>query len=62
VAVQVIEDARKVWKEKGSLAALQDRVTFVGGNFFNSATIPRARDGDLYFLRLIIHDCEALSS
>jgi len=53
---QVIVDARKVWKETESLAALQDRVTLVGGDFFDSATIPKARDGDFYFLRVIIHD------
>jgi len=57
--LQVIVDARKVWKETESLAALQDRVTLVGGDFFDSATIPKARDGDFYFLRVIIHDCAA---
>lgn len=53
---QVIKQARKVWKENDSLAAMECRVTLTGGDFFDRATLPKGRDGDLYFLRTIIHD------
>lgn len=40
------------------MLACKDRVELAEGNFFDWTTIPAGRDGDLYFLRNILHDCE----
>ena len=58
--LQVIEEAAKLWKEKAHLRELQSRVKLIGGDFFKPETIPPARDGDVYLMRAILHDCESL--
>ena len=47
---QVIGNAKAKWT--GDV----ERISFVGGSFFDGATIPKARDGDVYFMRYILHD------
>lgn len=56
-SVQVIEGAAKLWEQKPHLKELQSRVKLIGGDFFKPETIPAGRDGDVYVLRTIIHDC-----
>jgi len=53
---QVVEEAKKVWTEKR--AELLPRTDFVGGSFFEAATVPvaRADSRDVYVLRVVLHD------
>jgi len=53
---QVIQRAKAEWAEGGELVPLADRVSFVGGSFFDAATLPRFADGDVVNMRLILHD------
>ena len=55
----MIEGAAKLWEEKLHLQQLRHRVKLVGGDFFKPETIPGGRDGDVYLLRAIIHDCQS---
>ena len=58
----------QVWKE--TRPELTARTDFVGGSFFEAATIPKAVDGsrDLYVMRSVLHDwndpktCEILAN
>lgn len=50
----VIAEARPVWAAKH--AALLPRVDFAGGSFFDAPTLPPAADGDVWFMRNILHD------
>ena len=47
------------WQQKPDLVALQGRVKLVGGDFFRAESIPTGQEGDLYFMRNILHDCES---
>lgn len=60
--LKVIEEAAVVWKEQPDLAALRGRTKLVGGDFFKPETLPPAQDGDVYFLRAILHDCKRLQA
>jgi hypothetical protein len=54
---QVTDRAAALWKKKGSAyAPLLPRVEFAGGSFFDAATLPKLRDGDVLNMRLILHD------
>ena len=39
MAVQVIARSSKLWSEEADKAALRERVTFVGGDFFRSGVL-----------------------
>ena len=60
--MKVIEEAAVVWKEQPDLAALRGRTKLMGGDFFKPETLPLGQDGDVYFLRTIIHDCRCLTA
>ncbi len=47
---------RQVWE--GDRTALLSRTKFVGGDFFQAATIPEAEpaDRDVYVMRAVLHD------
>eukprot|EP00884_Botryococcus_braunii_P019163 jgi/Botrbrau1/5930/Bobra.0366s0104.1 len=52
----VVERAKTIWQDP-SKRSLLSRTTFVAGDFFKPETLPKARGkGDLYLLRLILHD------
>ncbi|KAK9798227.1 hypothetical protein WJX73_009795 [Symbiochloris irregularis] len=50
----VIEEAKPIWAAYET--GLQQKVEMVAGDFFRSETIPKGEDGDLYFMRTILHD------
>jgi hypothetical protein len=53
----VIANSRKLWTKDGPYSnGTQERLEFVEGDFFQVDTIPEAKDGDAYHLRLILHD------
>ena len=52
----VIELAKKAYGSGGEFASAADRVELRGGSFFEAADIPRARDGDAFYMRYILHD------
>ena len=58
MSVQVVTQTKKLWTSAIDLSAHLNRVEFLGGNFFDAESMPAGRDGDLYFLRNIIHDCK----
>ena len=54
---QVADRAAALWKAKGSeYGPLLPRVAFAGGSFFEAASLPKLRDGDVLNMRLILHD------
>lgn len=54
----VLSNARKLWNESGGLYhdGTHKRLSIVEGNFFDELTIPEAKDGDVYYMRYILHD------
>ncbi|BDA50265.1 3'-hydroxy-N-methyl-(S)-coclaurine 4'-O-methyltransferase [Coccomyxa sp. Obi] len=53
---QVVDRTKDMWRGKSQLAELVPRMEFVGGDFFNADTLPVAKDGDVWVMRLILHD------
>jgi hypothetical protein len=54
---QVADRAAALWKAPASAyAPLLPRVAFAGGSFFEAASLPALRDGDVLNMRLILHD------
>jgi hypothetical protein len=51
-------NARKLWNETGGVYydGVEERMTMVSGDFFNVDSIPDAQDGDIYYMRYILHD------
>jgi hypothetical protein len=56
----VLVNARKLWNEADGVyhdaGVEQERMTMVTGDFFNVDSIPDAQDGDIYYMRYILHD------
>lgn len=54
----VVANAKKAWAPEGGgrYHRQASRVTFVEGSFFDGASLPKARDGDAYYMRYILHD------
>lgn len=54
----VIELAKKAWAKGGPFGAgcEASRVSFAPGSFFDESAIPKAKDGDAYYVRNILHD------
>jgi hypothetical protein len=52
----VIELAKKAFGSGGEFASAAGRVELQGGSFFEAADIPRAQDGDAFYMRYILHD------
>ena len=52
----VIELAKTAWSSGGEFASASSRVQLTAGSFFDESTIPRATDGDAYYMRYILHD------
>jgi hypothetical protein len=54
----VLVNARKLWNETGGVYhdGVEERMTMVSGDFFNVDSIPDAQDGDIYYMRYILHD------
>eukprot|EP00977_Amphora_coffeiformis_P004806 scaffold1033_cov171-Amphora_coffeaeformis.AAC.23 len=55
---EVIENAKKLWYEDDGMYkdGTQESLTMINGDFFDSSAIPEGRDGDVYFMRYILHD------
>ena len=55
---EVIVHARPLWMDDDGPFALDDmeRVQIVEGNFFQANHLPKAKDGDVFLLRYILHD------
>ena len=51
---EVVRETERVWARKHP--HLLSRATFVPGSFFDADTIPRAKDGDAYMMRVVLHD------
>ena len=52
----VIAIASKLFAKDGVYNNTGSRAKLVSGSFFEPSTIPRAADGDAYYLRYILHD------
>jgi hypothetical protein len=54
----VLANARKLWNESGGVYhdGVEERMTMMSGDFFNVDSIPDAQDGDVYYMRHILHD------
>ncbi|EIE20123.1 S-adenosyl-L-methionine-dependent methyltransferase [Coccomyxa subellipsoidea C-169] len=52
----IIERAKEIWAENPEWSTLTPRMEFVAGDFFNAETLPKAADGDVFVMRLILHD------
>ncbi len=52
----VIKNAELAWSKGGDFRDASDRVSFVSGSFFEPETIPKAMDGDAFYMRYILHD------
>ena len=50
----VIKLAKEAWES--DRRELMNRISFVAGSFFDVSTIPRGMDGDVYILRVVLHD------
>ncbi|EIE23146.1 hypothetical protein COCSUDRAFT_66185 [Coccomyxa subellipsoidea C-169] len=53
---QVIERAKEMWAQNKHWSLLNPRLEFAAGDFFKPETMPKAKDGDVYMMRLILHD------
>ncbi|EIE23271.1 S-adenosyl-L-methionine-dependent methyltransferase [Coccomyxa subellipsoidea C-169] len=54
--LSVIERAKDMWAEDPQWSTLAPRLKLVAGDFFDADTLPKAADGDVYVMRLILHD------
>jgi hypothetical protein len=52
----VISLAKKAWLEGGEFASAANRVELKEGSFFHAMDIPKGMDGDVYFMRYVLHD------
>jgi C-methyltransferase len=54
----VLVNARKLWNEPGGdyHDGVEERLTMVSGDFLAVDSIPDAQDGDVYFMRSVLHD------
>jgi hypothetical protein len=52
----VISLAKKAWAEGGEFASAANRVELKEGSFFHAMDIPKGMDGDVYFMRYVLHD------
>jgi hypothetical protein len=54
----VLSNAKKLWNESGGRYndGPHKRLSIVEGNFFEEESIPDAKDGDVYYMRYILHD------
>ena len=52
----VIKLAKQAWAPGGDFASAASRAELVAGSFFDAATLPKAKDGDAYYMRYILHD------
>ena len=60
---QVIEQsATPAWAPGGPFAALRDRGQLKAGSFFDVSTIPEIKEGDMIFMRFILHDWDDQSA
>jgi hypothetical protein len=53
---QVVAKAELAWQKQAEWQTVSNRVKMIGGNFFKPETLPLVRDGDLIFMRAILHD------
>ncbi|BDA50119.1 Acetylserotonin O-methyltransferase [Coccomyxa sp. Obi] len=53
---QVIQRAKEMWAENAHWSTLSYRMEFAEGDFFKPETMPKAMDGDVFIMRLILHD------
>ncbi len=52
----VIAAAREKWQPGAQWGDVQSRAGLFGGSFFDSETLPKGRDGDVWVLRIVLHD------
>lgn len=52
----VIELAKKEWAAGGAFATAAARAEHVAGSFFETGSLPAAKDGDAFLMRYILHD------
>lgn len=52
----VIKNAQQAWIKGANFHDASDRVDFVSGSFFEPETLPKAMDGDAFYMRYILHD------
>jgi hypothetical protein len=52
----VIQLAEKEWTQSGRFASACGRGELVAGDFFDVETVPKAKDGDVFMMRFVIHD------
>jgi C-methyltransferase len=55
---EVIAHAKPMWLDDNGAFSLagDDRIEIIEGNFFDSDALPKAKDGDAFVLRYILHD------
>jgi hypothetical protein len=55
---EVIAHAKRLWLDDGGAFTLEDkgRIEIQEGNFFAADALPKAKDGDAFLLRYILHD------
>lgn len=52
----VIDLAKIAWAPSGEFSSAASRVKLQAGDFFQASSIPKAVDGDGYYMRYILHD------